>query len=230
MNSTPLQPQLPKDLNLEQKNQAPVDSFSRLWPSVRIALTSLSTVFCVIVLGISIALAADPAVQSYVVVWTAPQAGAALLWSGIEVATTYTGGKNRRDIHPGAHLAVQLLLWLGFSAGVGLAACILEFAFSFDDSDPYPENYDYYGRGGYGYYIQYYVHSMEAVIAFLGLLIIIHFLLFGGACIGTSRRRGSRNTTLVDAIAERPEYPIHQLQLVRSSPEDEKGELRSHAM
>lgn len=230
MNSSQLQPQLSKDLNLEQNNQTPVDSFNRIWPLARIVLTSLSTAFCVVVLGVSIALAADPAVQSYVVVWTAPQAGAALLWSGIEIVTAYTGGKSRRDIHPGAHLVVQLLLWLGFSAGVGLTACILGFALSFDDSDPYPENYDYYGRGGYEYYSQYYVHSMEAVIAFLSLLIIVHFLLFVGACVGTSRRRGSRNTTVVDVTSERSKHPIHQLQLVRSSPEGEKGELRSHAM
>ncbi|KAI1205214.1 uncharacterized protein F4807DRAFT_290775 [Annulohypoxylon truncatum] len=231
MNLEQSQPQPPQDLDLQhQKNQAQLDLFNRTWPRARIVLISLSTAFCIIVLGISIALAADSAIRSYVVVWTAPQAGAALLWSGIEVVTAYTGGKDRRDIHPGAHVAVQLLLWLGFGAGIGLTACILGFALSFDVFDPYPENYDYYGRHGYKYYNEYYVRSMEVVVALLGLLIIVHFLLFAGACVETFRRQGTKSTTAIDATPERSERPTQQLELAQLSPKDEKEEIRPNTM
>ncbi|KAI1456360.1 hypothetical protein F4805DRAFT_458786 [Annulohypoxylon moriforme] len=223
MNSVQPQFQSPPNLNLRhQQSQGRVDLFSRTWPLARIVLISLSTVLCAVVLGITIALATNPAVRSYVVVWTAPQAGAALLWFGIEAITAYTGGKNRQDIHPGAHVAVQLLLWLGFSAGIGLTACILAFALSFDDVDPYPENYGYYGKGGYKYYSEYYIHSMEAVITFLGLLIIIHFLLFAGACVETLRLKREGNTVVVDVTSERSKRLIQQQQLVQLSPKGEK--------
>ncbi|KAI2472661.1 hypothetical protein F4781DRAFT_317634 [Annulohypoxylon bovei var. microspora] len=229
------QHQPPQNLNQNQQSQTRIVPFNRMWPLARIILISLSTAFCAIVLGISIALAVDPAVQSYVVVWTAPQAGAALLWSGIEVITAYAGRKNRRDIHPGAHVAVQLLLWLGFGAGVGLTAYILAFALSFDDFDAYPEDYDYYqyyhGSDGYEYYSEYYIHSMEAVIAFLSLLIIVHFLLFAGACVETARRKGASKATVIDVTPERSEHPIQELQLVQLAPSyEQKKKTRPDAM
>ncbi|KAI0882985.1 uncharacterized protein GGS22DRAFT_169203 [Annulohypoxylon maeteangense] len=212
-------------------SQTRVHPFNGIWPMTRVILISLSTAFCAIVLGISIALAADPAVGSYVVVWTAPQAGAALLWSGIEVVTAYTGGKNHRDIHPGAHVAVHLLLWLGFGIGVGLTACILAFAVSFNDFDPYPENYDYYGRDpGHGYYSEYYIHSIEAVIAFLGLHSIVHFSLFAGACVEILGCREAKNTMVVDISSEHSEHRMQQPQLVQLPLKDEKRELRTNAM
>ncbi|KAI0380574.1 hypothetical protein F5Y04DRAFT_256994 [Hypomontagnella monticulosa] len=164
----------------------------RAWPVTKIALITLSIIFCGIVLGISIALAADPAIQSYIVVWTAPQAGAALLWTVADLITTI----GSRGIHPGAHVAIHLLLWMGFGVGLGLTAYILSFVLvftSFDERDTYSEYYEnYYGQGGERgrvYYSESYVRSMESLVAFLALLIIVHFSLFVRACVETARHR-----------------------------------------
>lgn len=153
---------------------------ARIFPTTMITLTSLSMVSCVIVLGIAIALAVDPALQSYIPVWTAPQAGVALLWSALELITAYVPtptGSNRRTIHPAALVAVHLLLWLGFAVGVGLTAYVLQYGLVFvgpDDRDAYPDVYDYYydDKDGddYDYYSNFYIHSMEALVAFLALL------------------------------------------------------------
>lgn len=160
-----------------------VPSNRTTWLVTKLVLTSLSIISCIIVLGISIALAVDPTVQSYIAVWTAPQAGAALLWSATDLVTSCAQRpkSNRRTIHPGAHVAVQLLLWLGFGAGLGLTAHILKFALAFsalDDPVAYPEYYAYYyGRSDNGddfeYYSDSYVHSMEALVAFLAFLTFV---------------------------------------------------------
>lgn len=145
----------------------------------KIVLTSVSIASCAIVLGISIALAVDPSIQSYIVVWTAPQAAVALFWSAAtELATTcaWRSKSTQRGIHPGAHVAIQLLLWLGFAAGLGLTAYVLADALvflSFDGWEMYPEYHNYYYEDdgdGYEYYSKFYMRSMKALVAFLALL------------------------------------------------------------
>ncbi|KAI0844426.1 hypothetical protein F5Y00DRAFT_200019 [Daldinia vernicosa] len=195
-NSDQPQSQYQSDLSLSQPQQrSSIGFIGREWSANKIVLVSLSIASCAIVLGISIALAVDPDVQSYIVVWTAPQAGAALLWSGIDLATTYAGRINHRLIHPGAQVAVQLLLWMGFCVGIGLTAYILSWALAFsssDDRDAYPEYYEYYhgdNNDYYEYYSKSYIRSMEALVAFLAILIIVHFLLFFSASMKVARRK-----------------------------------------
>ncbi|KAI8962987.1 hypothetical protein F5Y11DRAFT_172559 [Daldinia sp. FL1419] len=166
------------------------------WSTTKVILVALSVISCAIVLGVSIALAANPDIQSYIVLWTAPQAGAALLWSGIDLVTTYVGKINHQTIHPGAHVAIQLLLWMGFVVGIGLTAYILSWALTFashDDRNAYPDYYEYYHGDDeneyYEYYSKYYIRSMEALVAFLALLTIAHFLLFCSACMDVAQRK-----------------------------------------
>ncbi|KAI1102747.1 hypothetical protein F4804DRAFT_253326 [Jackrogersella minutella] len=221
------QPRLPRDLSLHyQRWRIRAGSFNQTWSLVRIVLISLSTVFCAVVLGISIALAVDPALQSYIAVWTCPQAGAAVLWSGIELITAHTGRKNDRDIHPGAHAFVQLLLWFSFGAGAGLTAYILAFAVAFASNkynDGYPDYYEYHHNGDrYQYYSKYYIRSMEAIVAFLALLIIIHFLLFVGACTQVARRKKMDNAMVIGMSEEQFGHPMQQLQSVQLPQKYEK--------
>ncbi|KAI1804935.1 hypothetical protein F4811DRAFT_552427 [Daldinia bambusicola] len=178
------------DLSSPQPQQpSSSGSISGTWSMTNAVLVALSITFCAIVLGISIRLIVDPDIQSYIVVWTAPQAVAALFWSGIDLAATYARRTNRRAIHPGAHAAVHLLLWMGFTVSVGLTAYILSWALevsSSDDRDVYPEYYEYYHGDDisryYEYYSRSYIRLMEVLVAFLALLIIVHFLLFFSAC------------------------------------------------
>lgn len=122
-------------------------------------------VCCVVVLGISIALVVDPDIESFEVVWVAPQAGIGLCWSIAELITI-CARSGHRGIHPGAHVALHLLLWLGFSASVGLTAYLLSIAL---ECDYYCRNYSYY----YNYYSDTYVSSQQALLAFLTLLVYV---------------------------------------------------------
>ncbi|KAI2611917.1 hypothetical protein GGR54DRAFT_334844 [Hypoxylon sp. NC1633] len=197
---------------------------ARAWILIRVVLTSLSIISCIIVLGTSIRLATDPAIQSYIAVWTAPQAGVALLWSAAELITRYVSSEDRRGIHPGALVAVHLLLWLSFGAGVGLTAYILAFGLAFvnsDDRNKYPEYYDYYYNGsGNDYFSKYYIHSMEALVAFLAILIIIHLVLFAGACVETANYGRVGSKLMVSPPPDLLGYPMEQLEGVQLSRKD----------
>ncbi|KAI1133996.1 hypothetical protein F5Y05DRAFT_250244 [Hypoxylon sp. FL0543] len=211
----------------QQRRRNGFDRFGCTWGLIKVALTSLSVACCAIVLGISIALAAKPDIKSYVVAWTAPQAGVALVWSGVDLITARIRRQNRRNIHPGAHVAVHLLLWLGFGVGVGLTAYMLAFALVFvgsGDRNVYSEYYDNeHDDGGYDYYTDYYIRSMEALVAFLALLYgLIHISLFARACVETNRLGRARITQ------RQAHYPMEPLQSARLSEKGEEQEEARH--
>ncbi|KAI1075603.1 hypothetical protein F5B20DRAFT_559594 [Whalleya microplaca] len=178
---------------------APIIPFSKSWHITKIVLTFLSIIFCIIVLGISIALAVNPHILSYIAIWTAPQAGVALIWSIAELITICVR-RSHQGIHPSAHVALHLLLGLGFSTGLGLTAYILAFGLAFSSDDTkYHSYFDYYydDKYYYEYYSKMYLKSMEALVAFLGLLIIVHFLLFLRACVETAKRDSMRRQVIM---------------------------------
>ncbi|KAM0806533.1 hypothetical protein AB5N19_06869 [Seiridium cardinale] len=163
----------------QQYQQAPrVIPYSRPWQITKIVFHSLSIVFSIIVLGISIALVVDPDVnQSYQIIWVAPQAGIALIWSIAELITICA--RRGRGIHPGAQVALHLLLWLGFLVAVGLTSWLVAFA---QECDYYCREYYYDYNGGQ------YFSSIQAELAFLALLALVHFILFVRACVETNQR------------------------------------------
>ncbi|OTA55585.1 hypothetical protein K449DRAFT_399912 [Hypoxylon sp. EC38] len=203
-----------------QRQWTQTTRFGGVWGVSRIVLTSLSIACCTIVLGISTALVVNPAIKSYVIVWTAPQAGAALLWSGVELITACLGKEGLRVIHPGAHAAVHLLLWLGFGVAVGLTAYILDFALVFigsGDSNAYFEYYNnYYEEDGHGYYSEYYIRSMEALVALLALLIITHISLFARACVELIK------CGRMASVPRQADYPLEPLQLAKLSKKNDE--------
>ncbi|KAH8195077.1 hypothetical protein TruAng_010753 [Truncatella angustata] len=136
--------------------------YSKPWLITKIVFYSLSIIFSIVVLGISIALVVDPGIyQSYQIIWVAPQAGVALVWDIAELITICARGK-KRGIHPGAHVALHLLLWLGFCAAVGLSAWLVAFELECDYYCRY--YYDYEDSSGY-------LSVMQAELAFLSLLL-----------------------------------------------------------
>ncbi|ETS72982.1 hypothetical protein PFICI_15374 [Pestalotiopsis fici W106-1] len=133
---------------------------SKGWHITKIVFYSLSIIFCVIVLGISIALAVDPSIyQSYQIIWVAPQAGIALCWDVAELITVCVR-RSQYGIHPGAHVALHLLLWLGLVVAAGLTGWIVAYA----------SECGYYCQRYYDYYSSQYLSIMQAELAFLVLL------------------------------------------------------------
>ncbi|KAI1504510.1 hypothetical protein F5X99DRAFT_371224 [Biscogniauxia marginata] len=159
---------------------------SKSWHITKIVFISLSMIFCIIVIGVSIALAVDPDVLSFAIIWTIPQAGVSLIWSIAELITICSRA-GRRGIHPGAHVALHLLLWMGFIVGVALTGFLLATALLYRSD--WSDYYDYYYDDDYyDYYSNKYIGLLQALTAFLVLLVIVHFFLFVRACVETARR------------------------------------------
>lgn len=165
--------------------------YDKTWHWIKVGLTATSIVFCLILLGISIAISIGPGWDTWniTVYWTGPLAGIAALWGLAEFITLWgcgkrNGAEHRRGIHPGAHVGMDLCIWLAgivcifltilsyLEARSQLRTCTDELA---EDSDG--------SLSGYGYYYYYcdddsydklkngiYIPAIRALLAFTALL------------------------------------------------------------
>ena len=136
---------------------------SRGWQIAKVVLHSLVAVLDVAVVGMLISVAVHYPSEAAALVWTMPQVGVSLCWAAAELITV-CARRGRRGIHPGAHVALHLLLWLGLCVAVALNA-ILFAAWSL-----YGDYYDYYDYYYYDDVDSGYLVVMKALIAFLVLL------------------------------------------------------------
>jgi uncharacterized membrane protein len=163
--------------------------FSKTWHWAKVGLTSASLVFSIIALCLSIALASNIEslyVVSLTIVWVAPVTIVAILWDVAEFITLCACGKRHGattalGIHPGAHVGVDLLLWLSAAIATVVSAMAVvyinseirycEEEMAEDRSSRYTYySYDYcdhrYGTLSNGFFRP----ALAAVAAFLGLL------------------------------------------------------------
>ncbi|RYP88808.1 hypothetical protein DL769_000235 [Monosporascus sp. CRB-8-3] len=159
------------DPNLHQSypTPSPTIPYSRGWHITKIIFHSFSIIFCIVVLGISIALSLNFYPSPFILLRTIPQAGVALCWSVAELITI-CARTGQRGIHPGAHVALHLLLWLGFCASLGLNGLSLASMLIYSEYSEYYDydyDYDYYDTYGFSGYLG----AIQALVAFLSLLI-----------------------------------------------------------
>ncbi|CAJ2512672.1 Uu.00g007910.m01.CDS01 [Anthostomella pinea] len=84
-----------------------------------------------------------------------------------------------------SYVVLHLILWLGFGIAVGLTGWVLALALLSNSDDGYSSYYyDYYSD----YYGSNYVNSLQPLIAFLALLVVVHFILSVRACVETAQR------------------------------------------
>jgi len=141
-----------------------------------------------------------------------PQAIVSAVWSLAEgICLVVRAG--HRGIHPGANVALDLLLWLGLVAGtvvlwlLGVATMIVGgvvdsgYDWNWDDSS-----------SGYGYSASAVSASLgkvagmgQALIGLGATLTILHFTTFVIACVETSKRNRAQNVVFVTA-AQYPPY------------------------
>jgi uncharacterized membrane protein YjfL (UPF0719 family) len=101
--------------------QARVLPFDKTWHWIKIGLIVASLIFSIVILGLSIALAVGIDVSysfSISIIWCAPLVVVTILWDIAELITLFACGKRhgqegvRQGIHPGAHVGVDLCIWL----------------------------------------------------------------------------------------------------------------------
>ncbi|KAI1260544.1 hypothetical protein F5Y18DRAFT_250225 [Xylariaceae sp. FL1019] len=159
----------------------------------------------------SIALSATVAtgeVSQSVLIWIVPESAVAVIWGFSEVFTLYLH-RWQCGIHIGAHVALNLLLWLGFTVGLGLTGLTLKQDLTYNRTF-----YDWTEKAAF-YYQPDFLARLEATIFFLSILDLLHFVLFVLSCVEISKRNTAKsapvtvasNNTFYDTTPIRPMYP-----------------------
>lgn len=103
----------------------------------------------------------------------------ALIWQTAEFITICASSRHR-GIHPGANVALHLIIWL--MAIVAMSFMAIYVSFDRVDLDNFHDYYGYYDPDELEWIRQ--LFSVEqAMLAFVTLLLIVHFTLFVRACI-----------------------------------------------
>lgn len=128
-----------------QQPQVQRPPFNRGWHVTKIVFGSFSLIFCIVMLALAAVTIVATDYSSFEIVWVGPVAGLAAVWQIAEFITICARG-GQLGIHPGAHVALHLLLWLGFVANIVLNAfTVVSLAFL----SYYYDEYYYYDSGSY---------------------------------------------------------------------------------
>ncbi|KAK3305273.1 uncharacterized protein B0T15DRAFT_531800 [Chaetomium strumarium] len=171
----------------------------------KLALRAASVLFLIIIAGVGGSLAATPRVEMTAVMLLVlvPALLATFIWDAAEAICIWKREGNR-GIHPGAVVAIDLFCWLGWAvvdlflvaSGVTSRPRYLiedysgydDYRYTYDPSKVTPEDAqlekDIMGKG-------------EALVAFVSLTLIVHFVLFVIACYETNIRNRMPRTVYV---------------------------------
>ncbi|KAI1327474.1 hypothetical protein F5Y16DRAFT_191007 [Xylariaceae sp. FL0255] len=234
---------IPQPVNTEQPQQmayaqqpytaqAPGRQYPLLnkgWIGTRIALTAISIVLAIIILGLTAALTASEW-ASFVALYGFVIAAVSIIWNSAELITycVRVRKQTRRGIHPGAHVALHLVFWL-----VGILAIIFTVFILLSTADytsycqneiEYDEEYPEYS---YDDDCEDQLNSLNNVVypelialtVFFGLWLIDHFVLFVLACIETSRRNALKamNFAMPPSAMAQPQ-PLYYLPAPGAAP------------
>ncbi|KAF7552661.1 hypothetical protein G7Z17_g4187 [Cylindrodendrum hubeiense] len=164
------------------------------WTWAKIILHAFDIICCIVAIGISFSFGTYSE-GGYAFVLCTPIFFLALVWDSAEIIT-WLLRKRKAGIHPGAHVGVSLIVWLGAAIVGGMQATFIALVIS-DNSDCWEyESQSYVScassyTGGSGLFI--------AVAVFSCLVWLIHFTLFVCACMDTARR--NRNRRIVTVVA-----------------------------
>ncbi|KAJ4252947.1 hypothetical protein NW762_010856 [Fusarium torreyae] len=170
----------------------------KAWMITKMVLHGLDIITCIVGLGITGALQKVD-LLGLVALASCPLLVVAMIWDIAEFATRF-GRKWKAGIHPGAHVALSLLIWLG-AAVVGGIESTISAAYSWDDLDescsydPDARTYDCNTTDTYSSKRPLFI----ALSVFTCLVWLWHFVLFVGACIDTQKRNAAmrRPVTMV---------------------------------
>ncbi|KAI4599074.1 hypothetical protein KJ359_002491 [Pestalotiopsis sp. 9143b] len=188
--------------------------FNKTHHWMKIGLTIASLVFCIVLLGLSVAISIGPGYDAWniTIYWIGPLIGIAGCWDIAELITLFGcgkrhGGEFRRGIHPGAHVGVNLIIWLVGIVCIFLSVVAYITARSQIRSCQDEQNSD---SSYYSYYYYYcdddeysllssglYLPAIRAIEAFVALLTLDHFIFFVLACIETNVRNKSRSAVMM---------------------------------
>lgn len=183
---------------------------SKTWNVSKIILGSLLVVFDIILIAMGAAMI--PMTYAYwswqfMYIIVACVASVSLLWQVSEFITLCVR-RNYMGIHPGAHVGLHLILWLGCCVLIGIGGTVTYY-----DANDY-ENRDYYYSSYYDEdddpaSVRTFLRMEQAELALSVLLLICHFTLFILACIETDRRNKAARSMPRTVYVMAPPPPGH---------------------
>ncbi|KAL2264112.1 hypothetical protein VTK26DRAFT_1981 [Humicola hyalothermophila] len=212
------------------------------WYKTKIALLVFSMLVSATTLGVAVAIGyvnwpyyTSPYTMPYSievgVAGTA--AGCAILLAAVEFLCICCS-KTGKGMPPGALVAFHLIIWLLAVCGVVLVTIIL------------PSGPEYYGYWSYrgaknDAPLELTTTLHRVLLAFNAILIVVHFILFVGACVDTSRARAARKDTVVVQVpypyfrqyqwvapplgTQGPQYPVLPMGQVPAQPSQGTGSV-----
>ncbi|KAB5578007.1 hypothetical protein GE09DRAFT_537156 [Coniochaeta sp. 2T2.1] len=198
--------------------------FSKKWHVAKIVLGSISIVASIVLWAIAIVVLAQFASDNeyyydswqltFEVGFVFTAAGLAILWQAAEFITIWASSTNH-GIHPGANVALHLIIWLVAILAVGFLATFVSF--DLDQLSRIRNNSNNSGSGS-SYYDNYdaptfarLVQLEETLLAFSALLVVLHFVLFVRACVETHRYNNSSLVTRTVYVQVPVQMPAGQV-------------------
>ncbi|KAH6888420.1 hypothetical protein B0T10DRAFT_488140 [Thelonectria olida] len=196
----------------QQQQQQPqyVANAVKAWVYTKLALHAADIILCICAIAISFSLGGH-GTAGYAFVLCTPIFFVAFIWDVAEIMT-WLLRKRQAGIHPGAHVAMSLLIWMAAAVVGGIQSAFVGFSV-YDDYDTSGTCWDS-GRqesvdcdddsDRYGSVRA----KFLAVAVFSCLVWLVHFILFVGACVDTAKRNAALRRVMVVA----PPYWGHAVQ------------------
>ncbi|KAK7420899.1 hypothetical protein QQX98_002463 [Neonectria punicea] len=179
----------------QQQQQVPVYVANALkaWVYTKLAMHAADIICCICAIALAFSINSDNE-SRYVFILCTPIFFFALIWDAAEIIT-WLSRKRVAGIHPGAHVGVSLIVWLGAAIVSGIQSAFVGYVvhggsdtcWDADDQD-YVDCGSPYGASA---------ARFTAAAVFAGLVFLLHFTLFVGACVDTAKRNAARRRVMV---------------------------------
>ncbi|KAH7310563.1 hypothetical protein B0I35DRAFT_412060 [Stachybotrys elegans] len=177
---------------------------NKAWQRTKDALQIISLLASIIGLGLAGSLGGSW-YSYYTLFWNLPLFIFTAIWSIAELAVRIKRKFQGTGIHPGVHVAMSLLIWLGASVIAGFQITLT--AYRAYDIDYYDECWDEF-EGEYRSCGTSSFSLMAALCAFTVIVWLVHFILFIGACVDTSKHNALRRAQVMFVQGPPPTWGV----------------------
>ncbi|KAJ2999208.1 hypothetical protein NUW58_g63 [Xylaria curta] len=186
-----------KKLGRKQLPDLPIVGNQRKWNIIKVILRIISLALSITDTAELVTIETASTTLDYWPVVAFPVLAGFILWDVIEFIVMIARGGTAKGIHPGAHVGVELILWLGS------VFTIVAQAVKANWSQLGAPDYVLEERA-----LLPWVRVALTQFSFLGLLVILRFVLFVRACVEVDRRKKDRRVQqLVFAIQKQGRNP-----------------------
>ncbi|KAI1326456.1 hypothetical protein F5Y16DRAFT_400344 [Xylariaceae sp. FL0255] len=176
------------------------------WPMIKITLQCISILLSIALIGLS-AILATGSPRTCILAFVVPPSGLSIISGFVELIVMVMRGRHR-GLGLGGHVALHLLLWLGFTVAVGLTALTIKSAVEYNRSYS-----SYYGTET-SFFSAAYMTKLNTAIALSAVLDLTHFVLFVRLCVEVATRNEAESVEHVAIASQASLYDTTTTQFV----------------